>query len=381
MKLDIVHDKKDLSKYFYVTYDVESSNSVYDAAWNICLGQSIGNPSARSVWETQELIDNYCAIMIKNPAFSEKSGVVEIGYPLANIDFDTDGISQLLCIIMGGQVDINSILRCRALKIEIDPTIIDKHFKKPKYGLSGIRQKRNQYNKPLFGSILKPKTGINPTTLLDMTKALVDGGSDFIKEDEILSNPHFCRLEDRVEMISKYISGTDVTYTFCINSDPLHVLDRAKFVADNGGTGIHVNVWSGLGVYKSIRDLDLPLFLHFQKSGDRVFTDVKNPFSLSWQLICQIASWSGVDSIHAGMWGGYLSDSEQELRQTLDILVSRNVVPALSCGMTAELVQPIADKFGVDWMANVGGAVHSHPQGTTAGALKMRQATDAVIIK
>jgi len=381
MKLDIVRNEKDLSKYFYVTYEVESTVNVYDAAWNICLGQSIGNPSARSVWETQELIDNYCAIMIKNSNFNDKFGTVEIGFPLENIDFATDGISQLLCMIMGGQVDINSITRCRALKIEINPYIVEKYFKKPTYGLSGVRQKRNKYNKPLFGSILKPKTGITPETLLDMTKALVDGGSDFIKEDEILSNPAFCSLENRVELISRYISTTDVTYTFCINSDPLHVLNRAKFVADNGGTGVHVNIWSGFGVYKSIRDLNLPLFIHFQKSGDRVITDVKNPFSLSWQLICQLAAWSGVDSIHAGMWGGYLSDPEIELRETLNILTSNNVIPALSCGMTAELVQPITNKFGVDWMANVGGAIHSHPQGTKEGALHMRRAIDSVNVK
>ena len=78
------------------------------------------------------------------------------------------------------------------------------------------------------------------------------------------------------------------------------------------------------------------------------------------------------------MWGGYLSDPEEELRTTLKILVDGNVVPALSCGMTAELVQPIYDKFGSDWMANVGGAIHSDPNGSAAGALKIRKAIDAI---
>ena len=40
-------------------------------------------------------------------------------------------------------------------------------------------------NKPLFGAIVKPKTGITPEVLLEMVKELVEGGVNFIKEDEI----------------------------------------------------------------------------------------------------------------------------------------------------------------------------------------------------
>jgi ribulose-bisphosphate carboxylase large chain len=56
--------------------------------------------------------------------------------------------------------------------------------------LSGFRKLTGQYNKPLFGSIVKPKIGITPEVLLEMVKQMVDGGVDFIKEDEIMSNHH-----------------------------------------------------------------------------------------------------------------------------------------------------------------------------------------------
>ena len=78
------------------------------------------------------------------------------------------------------------------------------------------------------------------------------------------------------------------------------------------------------------------------------------------------------------MWGGYLSDTEEDITATFKVLHEGNVVPALSCGMTAELIPPIVKKFGVDWMANVGGAIHGHPQGTLAGAKKIRKAIDAL---
>jgi len=378
MTIDIVRDEKDLAKYFYVTYDVESSTTLYEAAFGIAVGQSIGNPSKRSVWETPAMIEAYCAKIMRSDKFDKKKGQVVIAYPNANIDWDTDGIAQLLCIVMGGQTDIDIIKRCRVVGLEIHPQIIDTHFKRPQYGISGMREYTSTFGKPFFGGIIKPKTGITPDNLLDMTKELVEGGVNFIKEDEILSNPSICRLQDRVEKISNYIQGKGVVYCFCINADPVYIVDRAKFVAQNGGNGVHINIWSGLGAYKSIRDADLGLFIHYQKSGDKVITHSKNAFGISWQVLCQLAAYCGVDTIHSGMWGGYLSDTEEDLRATFKVLHEGNVVPALSCGMTADLIKPIADKFGVDWMANVGGAIHGDPNGTIAGAQKIRKAIDTL---
>lgn len=376
--LDILQDSKDFANYFYVKYKITSSTTVHEAAHDLAVGQSIGNPNKRSVWETAPMIEKYCAKILRGPDLDKKTGYVEIAFPKINIDWRTDGIAQLICIIMGGLVDVDTIQKCRALSIEFDQQFIDTTFNKPKYGLSGFRAKTQRYNTPLFGGIIKPKTGLTPHQLLDMTKQLVDGGVDFIKEDEVMSNPLVCKLEDRVELISKYISNTNVVYCFCINSDPVHVVPRARFVAENGGNGVHINVWSGLGSYKSIRDADLPLYIHYQKSGDRVFTHKDNPYSISWQLCCQLAAYCGVDTIHSGMYGGYLSDPEDELRETLNILRTNNVTPALSCGLTAELIQPIVDKFGIDWLGNSGGGIHSDPNGTTEGALKIRKAINSV---
>ena len=106
---------------------------------------------------------------------------------------------------MGGHVDIDCVTGCRLIKLEL-PETVTRHFLGPKFGLSGIRKFTGQYNKPLFGSIVKPKIGITPEVLLEMVKQMVDGGTDFIKEDEILSNPQFCPLERRVDLIANYLA-------------------------------------------------------------------------------------------------------------------------------------------------------------------------------
>jgi len=52
-----------------------------------------------------------------------------------------------------------------------------------------------------------------------------------------------------------------------------------------------------------------------------------------------------------------------------------DAVPALSCGMHPGLIDYITDVVGhTNWMANVGGAITSHPMGTGAGVRAMKQA-------
>jgi ribulose 1,5-bisphosphate carboxylase large subunit-like protein len=379
MKLYKHRNEIDLNRYFIATYDMHSSKNLKEAAWNLAIGQSVGNPNVRNEWETEELFENHSCIILEDESKLEKNkqGQVSIAFPVVNIDWDTDGISQMLCHVMGGHTDIDIVTRCRLLTLEL-PKTVTSNFLGPKFGLTGFRKFTNQYNKPLFGSIVKPKIITSPQVLLEMVKQMVDGGADFIKEDEIMSNPACCPLDKRVDIIANYIAKENHKIVFChtINCDPHIVMDRVKRVHELGGNGVHINVFSGLGVYNSIRKLDLPLFLHFQKSGDKVFTDASHRFSISWPVLCQLATLMGSDTIQTGMLGGYSNDDPSELKQSIDILRKGNTTPVLSCGMHPGLVDYITDQVGIDYMANVGGAVHGHPGGTLSGARAMRQAID-----
>lgn len=372
--------KLDKEKYVIATYYIATKKSnLAKAAWDLAIGQSVGNPNVRNQWETEALFaQSSCIVMHEKEQLENlEHGKVKIGFPIINTDWSGDGISHLLCQLMGGQMDIDIFDRCRLISLDF-PESIKKFFLGPKYGISGMRKFTNQFDKPFSGAIVKPKTGIASSILLEMVKELVDGGCDFIKEDEIMSNPIFCPIEERVPLIADFLAkqSKKVVYAVCINGDHDHILKRAERVYQLGGNGIHINFWSGLGVYNAVRKLNLPLFIHFQKSGDKVITDARHHFGIDWSVICQLAGMMGVDTIHAGMWGGYLSDELEDLKKTIEILHTHNVVPALSCGMHPGLVQANAKHFGNDFLANVGGAIHGHPGGTIAGAKAMRQAID-----
>ena len=74
-------------------------------------------------------------------------------------------------------------------------------------------------------------------------------------------------------------------------------------------------------------------------------TSVKHDYHIDWKVICQLAGLSGVDFIHAGMWGGYMNDDEKELKKIIEILHEYNVIPALSCGMHPGIVNAITKRF------------------------------------
>ena len=365
-------------EYLVATYFLSSKTNLRDAAWALAIGQSVGNPNVRNDWETDELFERHSCIILGNEQHLEcqQQGVVEIAFPVINTDFRQDGISHLLCQIMGGQLDIDIITKCHVLELKIPQHIEQEYFLGPKFGIQGIRDFVEVEGKPLLGGIVKPKIGVTPEVLLEMVKQMVEGGINFIKEDEIMSNPAICPIEKRVPLIMDYLKDKNVIYSVCINADAPYLLERAKLVHELGGNSIHVNFWSGLGCYRALRELDLPLFIHFQKSGDKILTGKNHDFHIEWDVICDLAGLMGVDFIHAGMWGGYLSDNEEELSQTLSILHKRGVMPALSCGMHPGLVKAINSRFGIDYMANVGGALHGHPGGTKSGTIAMRSAID-----
>lgn len=364
------------------TYYIESDEhvgSLKDAAWALAIGQSVGNPKVRNKWETDALFEIHSCVIYADEKELDSlySGIVKIGFPKINTDWENDGVSHLLCQVMGGQVDIDVFKSCRLKNLQF-PDSVESTFLGAKFGISGIRDYVKSFDKPLSGAIVKPKIGMSPKILGEMVKELLDGEVDFIKEDEIMSNPSFCKLEHRVDLIQNIIekSNRKIVYSYCINGDHHAILNRAKFVSDNGGNSVHINFWSGLGVYNSIRRLDLPLFVHFQKSGDKVITDKRHSFGIDWIVICDLAGLMGIDTIHAGMIGGYLNEDEEDVKSILDKMYERNVMPALSCGMHPGLVNSIVKKVGFDFIANCGGAIHGHPNGTLAGSKAMRQAID-----
>jgi len=377
----------DSGEHIIATYFIKSSN-LLKAAKAIAIGQSIGNPEVRTQRDSPQIFEhNLAKIIGTKEDFSDnkEQGIVKIAYPLVNFG-KGDGVTQLLCTLMGGQMDIDLIRACRLREVDF-PEAYLAQFKGPKIGMKEIKKRTGANIRPLLGGIIKPKTGITLPQLKGLVSELLAGGVDFIKEDEILGNPRFCKYNERIPMIADLVrkheekQRREIFYAPCINGDYPYFLERAQFAADNGIKAVHLNIWAGLPAYKALRDLDMEdTSIFFQKSGDKVMTSKRNSYSIKWAVMNKLARMSGADFIHAGMWGGYLSDSEEDLLEVMNNLRNGNhykaTVPSLSCGSNPGLVDTTVKHFGTDVLMNVGGAIQGHPMGTEAGARAMRQAMD-----
>ena len=145
--MDIIFAKNvNLRENIVATYFLESKTTLEKASWELAIGQSVGNPNVRNEWETDDLFIKYsCKVMHDVSELQEKSGIVKIAFPIVNTDWEEDGISHLLCQLMGGQMDIDNIVKCHLLKVDFPEEIKSKYFKKPKHGIDGVRKYTNTF--------------------------------------------------------------------------------------------------------------------------------------------------------------------------------------------------------------------------------------------
>jgi len=360
-------------KTYTVTYEVDGPD-IPKIAHEIAIGQSIGNPNIRSEIENASNVKEYIA-KVKDI----QGKIIKIDFPIRA--FDWPNINQLMCIIMGGHTDILGVDRCRVIDIDIPIKTSP-----PVLGMSGWKKRLYAENRPLFGAIVKPKSGLNKEQLTSLVKDMMYGGADFIKEDEIMADNSYLPLKERVDIIEhlKNISGWKGFYAYCINADPIELVDNIHTVWDNSSkhgnvAGVHINFWSGLGAYTSSRKYSLAT--HYQRSGIRILTDPKNRYSLSWPVLVKLGCMAGVDSMHVGMLGGYYpeGESEEETLKAIEICNEYDVIPALSCGMNPILAREIRERIGNNFMASVGGWLHTG-DGSVGNTLyhKVKEMSEAV---
>lgn len=339
------------AKYLVVTKDYQK------AAHAIAKGQTIGNPFLES--KTDAAVKTFLAETEVDPPY------ITVKFPVHNFG-NYFHVSYLLSVLMGGQCDIDIIEGCRL--IDIDLSAVSHNFLYPKYGITGIRKMLGVYDRPLVGTIIKPKIGFSPSQIADVCKQLADGGADFIKEDEILNFQEWCPIEERIEKVTKALQGHKTIYAPCVTSDDyrMPIQGRVSFV--------HLNWWSGFGHYMIMRKhFDCGLF--FQKSGDKVITT--GPYSIDYSVICKLINAIGCDFAHIGMNGGYLNEKESTIRSRISAL--SNTMPSFSCGAEPRHVQDLASKFGKDIMITSGGYIHAHPKGITYAVKEFRDEADKTV--
>jgi len=319
--------------------------------------------------------------------FSINGNNFQVAYPIGL--FEHGNMPNILSSVAGNVFGLRALKNLRLNNIHL-PRELVRSFRGPKYGVTGIRRLLNVQDRPLVGTIIKPKLGLKT---MDHAKVAYDawvGGCDIVKDDENLSSQSFNPFDDRVvatlEMRDRAEeeTGEKKVYMANITSETKEMLKRAQFVKDHGGKYMMIDILTcGFSALQTVREQDFDLVIHAHRAGHAAFT--KNPkHGISMHVIAKTARIIGVDQLHVGTVVGKMSETRQEVSENCEALRTdlyglNEVLPVASGGLHPGLVSSLMNFFGKDFVIQAGGGIHGHAGGTVSGAKAMRQAVDATL--
>ncbi len=368
--------------------------SIKEASENVALESSIG---------TWDEVSTEKAYMKKLGAkvFSIKGNKVKIAYP--GELFEGGNAPNILSSIAGNIFGMKIVKNLRLDDIKIPDGILNS-FSGPKYGINGIRKMMKVYDRPLVGTIVKPKLGLKT---LDHAKVAYEawmGGCDLVKDDENLSSQRFNQFEERLartlEMADRAEEETGEKKAYLVNvtAETKEMMKRAELVEQLGGKFIMVDVVTeGFGALQTLREGDFKMAIHAHRAMHAAFT--RNPkHGISMMVLADMVRLIGCDTLHIGTVVGKLegrldevSEIEEEIEKKVvketkirlaqDWGKIKSVLAVSSGGLHPGHIPFLMKNLGKDLVMQFGGGIHAHKLGTGAGARAVRQAVDATMQK
>ena len=333
--------------------------------------------------------------------FSIKGNYVKIAYP--SVLFEEGNMPQIMSSIGGNVFGMKAVNNLRLEDIDWPDDII-KSFKGPMFGVKGIRKILKVKKRPLCGTIIKPKLGLNEKEHAKAAFEAWVGGVDIVKDDENLSSMKFNKFSKRIIETLKMRdraekeTGEKKVYMPNVTAETDKMLQRASFVKEAGGRYMMVDIvtagWSGLQTLRKANE-KLKLVIHAHRSGHATMTRNKK-HGISMLVISDIARLIGVDQLHIGTVIGKMEGPKEEIlhiRDSIEEKIIKNgshtlsedwkhikpVFAVCSGGLYAGHVPKLVNMLGNDIIIQAGGGVHGHKNGSRAGAKSIRQSIDAVL--
>ena len=386
--------KTDLICEFYV----EPNNmSLQKAAEHIAAESSIGT------WTELTTMRERIAKKLKPKVFfiSAKTGEIKIAYPQEL--FEAGNMPQILSAVAGNIFGMKSVRNLRLQDIHFPKKVINS-FLGPAFGIRGIRNLLRVKDRPLLGTIVKPKVGLSPEQHAHVAYNAWLGGLDIVKDDENLTSMRFNLFEERITKVlelrdrAEEETGEKKIYMPNITAETDIMIHRADYLKRQGCEYAMLDIltvgWSAL---QTFRKLNLGLVIHAHRAGHAATTRNKR-HGISMLTIAKIARLIGVDQIHIGTAIGKMEGSPAEVEDIEEEIESsivnqdraghileqkwyhiKPVLAVCSGGLHPGLVPRLIKIMGNNIVAQFGGGCHGHPDGTYAGAIAIRQALDAAI--
>jgi ribulose-bisphosphate carboxylase large chain len=362
-----------------------------------------------------------------------KRNLVWIAYPWRL--FDRGGnVQNILTYIIGNILGMKEVQALKLLDVWFPSSMLEQ-YDGPSYTIDDMRKYLDVYNRPILGTIIKPKMGLTASEYAEVCYDFWAGGGDFVKNDEPQADQDFCPYEKMVYYVKRAMdkavkeTGKKKVHSFNVSSPDFDTMIKRCEIIRNAGfeKGSYAflidGITAGWMALQTLRRRYPDVFIHFHRASHGAYTRSENPFGFSVLVLSKFARLAGASGIHTGTAGvGKMKGSPEE-----DIVAAKNILnlsskghffeqnwgkipekdkdliklvhedsihhlilqddswrgikkccPIISGGLNPTLLKPFIDIMGnVDFITTMGAGVHAHPKGTRAGAIALVQACEA----
>ncbi|MDD2457986.1 MAG: RuBisCO large subunit C-terminal-like domain-containing protein [Eubacteriales bacterium] len=367
---------------FYMKSDAEPD--LYDWVKLVAADQSAGTWT-HVEGETPEVIALYGAKVLGiYPMAGERACVTRIAFPTSNFPAY---VPMIMSTVAGNVLGQDGI---RLVDIEIPDSFLSQ-LPGPQLGVEGIRDLLNIRERPLVGAILKPCIGVPPEVSASGARKAAAGGADVIKDDELLSDPGYSPMTQRVKSVMAELKaiGKDKSVLYAVNITGENLVERAKWAIEAGANSIMVNYQAmGWGASEDLtrflarEKINIPIFGHCAGMG-AYYRSKTNGISTALSM-GKMARLIGMDMPLVYPDSGRFGIDTNELVETHAMLTSpmgpiKRAFTTVAGGVHPGTIEYLMKLLGNDTILMAGGGIYGHPMGATAGAKAILQAIDAVM--
>jgi ribulose 1,5-bisphosphate carboxylase large subunit-like protein len=226
--------------------------------------------------------------------------VVELAGDRATLEFPaaTNDVALLVSSLFAGEwADSSAFDRCRLVDVDWpDGFLPGPAFDAP--------------DRILVGAIVKPSLGLAPAEVAATAAQLAAAGADLVKDDELLGDPEWCPLEERV----REVAAAGVNYAANVTGPVDTLLERARRVVELGAGAVMINAFAqGLDALRALRaaGLGVPLFAH--RVGAALWAR-QQTFGVAPAVVAELTRLCGADYVQVGSFSGTVYDAADDVR-------------------------------------------------------------------
>jgi len=232
---------------------------------------------------------------------------------------------------------------------------------------------------------------LTPGETGSLVETLATAGLDFIKDDELMANPPYSTVHDRVTEvmagIDRALSDPDreVMYACNITGDIDEMLERADAVRDAGGNCVMVSMNSvGLSALVKLRhEVDLPIHAH--RNGWGALSRCPQ-LGFDYRAYHKFFRLAGADHLQVNGIRNKFAESDElviENARAVQTPISDEddvAMPVFSSGQWAGQAPDTYRALGnTDLLYLAGGGILGHPGGPSAGVAHLKQGWEAAM--